>query len=139
MFLKHTNLRKKCLTSYHRWYWEDVDWKTFIGIGEFTGNEPNTEKWEQTKHFIYSIGQDVCLAVSQGRWKFRKNIVICVNLRRLYRSKQLTTILSRRCHCKSYFFGLELKTVMAKAIDEADTYLTPQTVTGNDNLVFHSE
>ena len=28
---------------------------------------------------------------------------------------------------------------MAKAIDEAGTYLTPQTVTGKDNLVFHSE
>ena len=28
---------------------------------------------------------------------------------------------------------------MAKAIDEADTYLTPQIVTGKDNLVFHSE
>ena len=28
---------------------------------------------------------------------------------------------------------------MAKAIDEAGTYLTPQIVTGKDNLVFHSE
>ena len=28
---------------------------------------------------------------------------------------------------------------MAKAIDEADTYSTPQIVTGKDNLVFHSE
>ena len=28
---------------------------------------------------------------------------------------------------------------MAKAMDEAVTYLTPQIVTGKDNLVFHSE
>ena len=28
---------------------------------------------------------------------------------------------------------------MAKAVDEADTYLIPQIVTGKDNLVFHNE
>ena len=28
---------------------------------------------------------------------------------------------------------------MAKAVDEAKTYLTPQSVTGKNNLVFHSE
>ena len=40
---------------------------------------------------------------------------------------------------RAYSFGLELETAMAKAIDEADTYLTPQIVTGKNNLVFHSE
>ena len=30
----------------------------------FSGNEPNTEKCKRTKHFAYSIGQDVCRAVS---------------------------------------------------------------------------
>ena len=104
----------------------------------FSGNKPNTEKCEWTKCFVYSIGQDVCRAVSQGRWKLSKHILICVTLRHLYRSKQLTTILSKLCHCESYSFGLELETAMGKAIDEADTYLTPQIVTGKDNLVFYS-
>ena len=34
---------------------------------------------------------------------------------------------------------MELKTAMAKAIDEADTCLTPKILTREDNLVFHSE
>ena len=89
--------------------------------------------------FIYSIGQDICRAASQGRWKLSKHVLICVTLRHLYRSKQLTTILNRLGHCESYSFGLELETAMAKAIDEADSYLTPQIVTGENNIVFHSE
>ena len=52
----------------------------------FSENEPNTEKCERIKRFVYSIGQVVC------------------------RDKHI-----------------------------ADTYLTPQIVTGKDNLVFHSE
>ena len=98
----------------------------------FSGNEPITEKCERTKRFIYSIGQDVCRAVSQGRWKLSKHILVCVTIRHLYRSKLLITILNRLCHCESYSFGLELKTAMAKAIDQANTYLTPQIVTGED-------
>ena len=68
-----------------------------------------------------------------------KHILICVNLRHLYRSKQLTTILKRLCHCESYSFTLELETAIAKTIDEGDTYLNLQIVTGKNNFVFHSE
>ena len=39
----------------------------------FTRNEPVTENCERTKRFIFSIGQDVCRAVSQGRWKLAKH------------------------------------------------------------------
>ena len=53
----------------------------------FIGNEPNTKKCERTKRFVYSIDQDVYRAVSQGRWKLSNQIVICVTLRYLYRSK----------------------------------------------------
>ena len=34
---------------------------------------------------------------------------------------------------------MELETDMAIVIDEADSYLIPQIVTGKDSLVFHSE
>ena len=105
----------------------------------FSGNKPNTEKCERIKRFVYSISQDVCRAVSQGRWKLSKHIFLCVTLRHLYRGMQLTRILNRLCHCESYSFGLELETAMAKVIDEGDTYLTPLIVTGKGNLVFHSE
>ena len=52
----------------------------------FSGNEPNTEKCDLAKCFVYSIGQDVCCTASQGGWKLSKHILICVTLRNLYRS-----------------------------------------------------
>ena len=57
----------------------------------------------------------------------------------LYRSKQLTTILNRLCHCESHSFGIELETAMAKALEETSTYLTHQIVSADGNEVFHSE
>ena len=77
--------------------------------------------------------------VSQRRWKHNKHVAICVILRYLCRRKQLPTILSRLCYCDSYSFSLEHETAITKAIDEVDTYLTIQIVTGVDNLVVHSE
>ena len=66
-------------------------------------------------------------------------ILLCTTVRHLYRSKQLTTILSGLGHCETYDFGLELETALAKALDEASTSLTPQIITGEGNKVFHLE
>ena len=52
---------------------------------------------------------------------------------------QLTTILARLGHSETYDFAMELETAMAKAFDEMSTYLTPQIITGEGNVVFHSE
>ena len=68
-----------------------------------------------------------------------KQIPLCTTVRHLYRSKQLTTILSRLGHCETYHFGLELETALAKALDEVSTSLTPQIITGEGNEVFHFE
>jgi hypothetical protein len=57
----------------------------------------------------------------------------------MYCSKQLTTILYKLGHSESYDFGLELETAMAKAVDEVSTYLTPQIITCEGNVVFHCE
>ena len=43
----------------------------------FSGNEPEVVQDDSSKRFIYSIGQDVCRAISQGRWKLAKHILIC--------------------------------------------------------------
>ena len=58
----------------------------------FSVNEPDFVQDEKTKHFIYSIGQDICRAVSLGRWKLAKHILICTTIRHLYRSKHLTSL-----------------------------------------------
>jgi len=77
--------------------------------------------------------------VTKGEWKLSKHILLCTTIRHLYRSKQLTTILSRLGHCETYDFGLEIETALAKALDEVSTSLTPQIITGEGNDVFHLE
>ena len=58
----------------------------------FSGNEPEVGQEEKTKCFVYSIGQEICRAVSLGRWKLAKHILICTTIRHLYRSKHLTSL-----------------------------------------------
>ena len=91
------------------------------------------------KLIVSSIGQDICHAVSEGQWKLPKHILLCLTVRHLFRSKQLTMILNRLGHSETYSFGLELETALAKALDEVSTYLTPHIVTGEGNLVFRCE
>ena len=81
----------------------------------------------------------LCRAVSEGEWKLPKHVLLCVSVTHLFRSKCLTTILHRLGHSESYDFRLELETALAKAQDEVSTYLTPQIVTGEGNVVFHCE
>ena len=52
--------------------------------------------------------------------------------------KQLTMILHRRGRSECYDFGLELGTVVAKAQAEVSTYLMPQIVTGEGNIVLRT-
>ena len=40
---------------------------------------------------------------------------------------------------RTYDFGLEMETVLAKALGEVSTHLTPQIVKGEGNVVFHCE
>ena len=77
--------------------------------------------------------------MTKGEWKLSKHILLCTTIRHLYRSRQLTTILSRLGHCETYDFGLELETALAKALDEVSTAITPQIITGEGNRVFHVE
>jgi hypothetical protein len=99
----------------------------------------DTDMSEKTKRLVFSIGQDLCRVVSEGEWKLPKHILLCMIVRHLFRSKQLTTILHRLGHSENYSFGLELETALAKALDEVSTHLTPQIVTGEGNSVFHCE
>ena len=105
----------------------------------FSGNEPKVVQNENTKRFVYSVGQDICRVVSLGRWKLAKHVLICTTITHLYRSKQLTNILNRHCHCESYSFRIELETALAKALEETSAYLTPEMVSGDCNKVFHRE
>ena len=94
---------------------------------------------EKTNRLVYSIGQDLCRAVTNGQWKLSKHMLLCTTVRHLYRSKQLTTILNKLGHCESYNFGLELETAICNALDDESVYLTPKIICGTSNKVFHSE
>ncbi|KAG1666825.1 PIN2/TERF1-interacting telomerase inhibitor 1 [Nymphon striatum] len=82
---------------------------------------------------------DICRAVTNGEWKLPKHILLCSTIRHLYRSNQLTNILHRLGHWESYYFGLEVETALAEAIDDVSSSLIPQITTGEDNEVFHVE
>lgn len=94
---------------------------------------------EDAERLIYSIGQDLCRAVSSGEWKLPKHIILCMTLRHLYRSKQLLMLLSRLGHCETYNFSLELETAVAEALEQTSSLLTLRIVTSPANVLFHSE
>jgi hypothetical protein len=94
----------------------------------------------QTNRIVKSIGQDICRAVTNGEWKLPKHIAICMALRHLYRSKQLTTIINRFGHCESYSFSLELETALAQALEQTSTMLSRQIIQEpRAPSIFHSE
>ena len=94
---------------------------------------------EREQRLIFSIGQDLCRAVSHGEWKLPKHILLCMTLRHLYRSRQLVTLLNRLGHSESYAFSLELEDAVGVALEQSSTLLTSRIVRSPGNVVFHSE
>lgn len=111
--------------------------KLFLKLLLTGKNHPLTS--EKTDRLINSIGQDICRAATNDEWKLTKHILLCASIRHLYRSKQLTNILFRLGHCESYEFSLDLEYAQAKVINEASSLLTPKILTGESNILFHSE
>jgi len=66
-------------------------------------------------------------------------LLLCTTIRHLYRSKRLINIVNRLGHCVTYDFCLEHENALLKAIEGASTSLTPQIITGENNVVFHCE
>ncbi|CAL8293470.1 unnamed protein product [Arctogadus glacialis] len=98
--------------------------------------DADLEKSEKTRCLVPSISQDICRAVTKGEWKLPKHILLCTTIRHLYRSKQLTTILSRLGHCETYDFGLELETALTKALDEVSIFFGPQIILVRGKMCF---
>ena len=104
----------------------------------FSGKVKDTST--QVNRLVSSIGQDICRVVTNGEWKLPKHIILCMTVRHLYRSKQLTTLLNRLGHCESHAFSAELETSIAKAVEQTSSLLTPQIVREPDvPSIFHSE
>ena len=103
-----------------------------------TGNSNNLS--DKNKRLIHSIGQDICRIVTNGEWKFPKHILLCMTIRHLFRSKELTTLFNRLGHCESYSFALELETAIATVSQQSSSLLCENIhPEPNGPSVFHSE
>ena len=66
--------------------------------------------------------------VTKGHWELPGHILICMTLRHVFRSRELTTMLNRLDHSETYRFTLELETAFAKVLQESSNLLFPQIV-----------
>ena len=82
----------------------------------------------KVSRLISSIGQDVCRAVTNGHWKLPKHIMLCMALRHMFRSAELTTLLNRFGHSESYSFSLELETALAQMLQHSAALLPLQII-----------
>jgi hypothetical protein len=87
---------------------------------------------------VNSIGQDICRAVTHGRWKLPKHMLLV--LCHWFRSAEITTLLNRLGHSETYSFPLELQTSITIAVETSSTLLSPQIVRNpNVPFIFHSD
>ena len=99
-----------------------------------------TTRTSKSHRLVYSIGQDICRAATNGEWKLPKHMLICMTLRHLFRSERLITLLNRMGHSENYSFSLELETALAQAVDETSNLLSTQIIRSPvAPSVFHSE
>lgn len=78
--------------------------------------------------YTFSIGQDICRAVTNGKWKLPKHILLCSTIRHFFRSKELITLLNKLGHWENYYFGLELETAIAETVAESNNQVSQSIV-----------
>ena len=100
----------------------------------FPGREPDSEKCGKTHRMKYSIGQDKSRVITNGGWK---HIFICLKIFHLSPIKQLSQILNKMRHCKSYQYGLEVETAFAETLDNKNKLASDAPYCDGSTLVFH--
>lgn len=104
----------------------------------FTGKQKRIVSFKKHQ-LVDSIGQDLCRAMTSGHWKLPKHILLCMTLRHLYRSAELTHLLNRFGHCENYSFSLELETALANVLHDESQILSKQIISPMVGGVFHSD
>ena len=66
--------------------------------------------------------------VTKGQWELSEHILICMTVRHLFRSRELTTMLNRLGHSETYRFTQELETTIAKVFQGSSSLLSTQIV-----------
>ena len=93
----------------------------------------------RSERIMFSIGQDICRAITNGGWKLPKHILLCTTIRHLFCSNQLITMLNRLGHCENNTFAAEMESALATSLAMSSSLLTNQIVRGPRSLLFHSE
>ena len=66
--------------------------------------------------------------VTKGQWELLEHTLICLTVRHLFRSRELTTMPNRLGHSETYRFNLELETAIAKVLQGPSKLLSTQIV-----------
>lgn len=82
----------------------------------------------RTNRLVQSTGQDLCRALTHGKWKLPKHILLCMTLQHMFRSAALITLINRFGHCENYSYSVELESALATALQQSSNLLTTQIV-----------
>ena len=85
---------------------------------------------------LSSVGQYICRAATQGKWKLPKHVGLGITVRHLFRSKELMTVLNRFGHSENYSFIVELETVIANQLEKRSSLITNEIVKKPDKSSF---
>ena len=79
---------------------------------------------ENRQRLVTSFAQDICKAVTNGKWTLPKHLLLGMTLRHLTGSAEVITLVNRFGHCASYSRVIELETAMCKAIASTASDMT---------------
>ena len=90
----------------------------------------------KTKRLANSYGQDICNALTNGKVKMPKHLLLGMTLRHMTGSAELITLLNHFGHCQSYSQILELETAMCTSTAGRYSVL-PLLVSSENNSITH--
>lgn len=91
---------------------------------------------ERTEQLANLLGKDICYAVSNGKWKVAKQLLLGMTVRHITGSAEIVSILNHFGHCASHSVLLVLETAMCNEVIESHTSL-PTTINIDKNIVTH--
>jgi hypothetical protein len=105
-------------------------------IAQVISGKPMCQSSDKTQLLAQSFAEDICSAVTRGRWTMPKHVLLGMSLRHLTGSAIAITVINRYGHCQSYPKILELDTALAYQAQQADSLL-PSNISPSGNILTH--
>ena len=113
--------------------------KMFL-ISLLSQDRNDREPSKRVLRLVNSIGQNLFRAVTNGKWKMPKHVLLGMTLRHLFRSAELIRLLNRLGQCENYSFLLELETAIAQAVENTSSLLSVSIIRNPAcPFLFHSD